>query len=161
MSACQSPTGGDYKPKYTHVEFNGCTAIQTGLYASPLTVAVNAKDWQSYRSGIFNGCTSNEVNHDTFLIGLNAQSWRIKNSWSNKWGEYGYIRLAVGNTCGICEKPGFGFKNWLNQRIFHNQNFFLSASPKILLVSPNSLNFKLLEYTLFMSFSILNGYFSP
>ena len=22
----------------------------------------------------------------------------------------GYIRLKLGNTCGICEKPGFGFK---------------------------------------------------
>jgi len=75
-----------------------------------LTVAVNAKDWQSYRAGIYNGCTSTEVNHDILLIGLSATAWRLKNSWGQKWGEYGYIRLATGNTCGICEKPGFGFK---------------------------------------------------
>ena len=101
---------GPFKPVYTHVEFNGCQNIQNGLYGSPLTVAVNAKDWQTYRSGIYNGCTSTEVNHDIFLVGVNANAWKLKNSWGKTWGEYGYIRLAPGNTCGICEKPGFGFK---------------------------------------------------
>lgn len=105
---CQKPDG-EYKPAYKHVEFSGCTNIQNGLYASPLTVAVNALDWQSYRAGIFNGCTSVEVNHDILLIGYTASSWRLKNSWGVRWGEYGYIRLAAGNTCGICEKPAFGF----------------------------------------------------
>lgn len=105
---CQKETG-DYKPVYKHVEFSGCTNIQNGLYASPLTVAVNAADWQTYRSGVYNGCTSTDVNHDILLIGYNPSSWRLKNSWGNRWGEYGYIRLAAGNTCGICEKPAFGF----------------------------------------------------
>jgi C1A family cysteine protease len=107
---CQRPDGGENKPAYTHLEHQGCAALQTGLYTSPLTVAVNAKDWQSYKSGIFDGCTSTEVNHDTYLIGVTAGFWRIKNSWGLKWGEYGFIRLKAGNTCGICEKPGFGFK---------------------------------------------------
>jgi hypothetical protein len=81
-----------------------------GLYKAPMTVAVNAKEWRLYKSGIFDGCTSTEVNHDTYLIGANEGYWRLKNSWGLKWGEYGYIRLKSGNTCGICEKPGFSFK---------------------------------------------------
>lgn len=106
---CQKAIG-EYKPAYKHVEFSGCTDIQNGLYASPLTVAVNAELWQSYRSGIFNACPSSvQVNHDILLIGVNSASWRLKNSWGNRWGEYGYIRLAYGNMCGICDKPGFGF----------------------------------------------------
>lgn len=106
---CQKPEG-EYKPAYKHVEFSGCTNIQNGLYASPLTVAVNAELWQSYRSGIFNGCPSEvQVNHDILLIGVNSISWRLKNSWGNRWGEYGYIRLTYGNMCGICDKPAFGF----------------------------------------------------
>ena len=79
------PTG-DFKPAYTHVEWNGCDAIQNGLYAAPQTVAVNAKTWQSYRSGVYNGCTSNEVNHDIYLIGVNKDAWRLKNSWGLTWG---------------------------------------------------------------------------
>lgn len=67
-----------------------------------MTVAVNAQTWQSYKAGIYNGCTSTEVNHDTYLIGVTTDYWRIKNSWGNRWGEYGYIRLKIGNTCGIC-----------------------------------------------------------
>jgi hypothetical protein len=44
------------------------------------------------------------------LIGIGSNFWNIKNSWGLRWGEYGFIRLAVGNTCGVCEKPAFGFK---------------------------------------------------
>ena len=106
---CQREVG-EYKPAYTHVEFNGCTDISSALYASPLSVAVNAKDWQSYRAGVYDGCTSTEVNHDILLIGQTAGNWRLKNSWGVRWGEFGYIRLKIGNTCGICEKPAFGFK---------------------------------------------------
>jgi C1A family cysteine protease len=107
-NTCQKETG-EYKPVYKHVEFNGCNAIQTALYSGPLTVAVNAVDWQTYRSGVFDGCKSTEVNHDILLIGANTESWRLKNSWGARWGEYGFIRLKTGNTCGICEKPAFGF----------------------------------------------------
>jgi len=106
---CQKSTG-DYKPAYTHVEFNGCDNIKNALYDGPMTVAVNALQWQTYKSGIYNGCTSTEVNHDVYLIGIASDSWKIKNSWGVRWGEYGFIRLALGNTCGVCEKPAFGFK---------------------------------------------------
>ena len=108
-NTCQKETG-EYKPAYTHVEFNGCEDILSNLSNAPMTVAVNAKQWMQYKSGIFDGCTSTEVNHDTYLIGANEGYWRIKNSWGLKWGEYGYIRLRSGNTCGICEKPGFSWK---------------------------------------------------
>jgi len=107
--SCMKSTG-DYKLAGSLTSFNGCDDIKSALYTSPLTVAVNALDWMTYKSGVFNGCTSNEVNHDIFLAGATLTYWRLKNSWGVRWGEYGYIRLNVGNTCGICEKPAFGFK---------------------------------------------------
>lgn len=107
--ACQKQTG-EFKPAYMHVEFNGCEEITKGLYGTPMTVAVNAKQWQTYKSGIYDSCTSTEVNHDIYLVGVTNTFWRLKNSWGLRWGEYGFIRLKLGNTCGICEKPGFGFK---------------------------------------------------
>ena len=107
---CAKQTG-EYIPKYTDVIHNGCYEIQNGLSAAPMTVAVNAKTWQSYRSGVYNGCEAiPDVNHDIYLVGVSNTYWRLKNSWGTTWGEYGYIRIKTGNTCGICEKPGFTFK---------------------------------------------------
>lgn len=66
-------------------------------------MAVNAKNWQLYSNGVFNNCpTSSEVNHEIFLVGFTSSYWRLKNSWGPHWGEYGYIRIKLGNTCGIC-----------------------------------------------------------
>lgn len=105
---CKS-TASDFKLTQNLVTANGCNELKAQLAISPLTVAVNTNNWQLYKSGIFDNCGS-EVNHDIFLVGFSEQSWRLKNSWGVRWGEYGYIRLKIGDTCGICSKPGFGFK---------------------------------------------------
>jgi len=49
-------------------------------------VAVNTHSWQLYKAGIFNGCTNVDANHDTFLVGVTTNYWRLKNSWGTKWG---------------------------------------------------------------------------
>ena len=90
-------------------EANGCTEMRNLLNTSPMTVAVNLDNWASYKSGILSNCGPN-VQHDVYLVGATNAYWRIKNSWGTKWGESGYIRIAMGNTCGVCSKPGYGFK---------------------------------------------------
>jgi C1A family cysteine protease len=82
-----------------------CTNTQNALSITPISVAVDASNWSFYRGGVFNNCGT-AVNHGVLLVGIdNNGNWNIKNSWSNGWGENGFIRLAPGNTCAVC---GYG-----------------------------------------------------
>lgn len=80
----------------------GCTNIQNAIQSHPLGVSADATNWSRYSSGIFNNCGRN-LNHDIMLVGYTASYYTIKNSWGTSWGEKGFIRLAPGNTCGICD----------------------------------------------------------
>jgi len=67
----------------------------------PIAVSVDASNWHSYSSGIFNGCnqTNPDINHAVVLVGYGTDYtsgqdyWLVRNSWSASWGESGYIRL--------------------------------------------------------------------
>jgi C1A family cysteine protease len=86
-----------------------CDSVKNALQGRPLAVAVDATKWASYSSGVFKNCESN-INHLVLLTGVNDQYWRCKNSWGTSWGEKGYIRLAPGNTCGICSYGSYPTK---------------------------------------------------
>jgi C1A family cysteine protease len=51
-----------------------------------MAVRVDATNWHTYASGIFDNCEAN-LNHAVFMVGSNDQSWLIKNSWTAQWGE--------------------------------------------------------------------------
>jgi cathepsin L len=102
--ACQNSTGV-YRT-YGVSELAGCSEIDYEIQRRPMAVRVDASNWKSYASGIFNSCGTS-LNHAVFLIGSSEEAWTIKNSWSAAWGEQGYIRLAKGNTCGVCTGPSF------------------------------------------------------
>jgi len=86
--------------------FSGCSQLSIGIGSSPVSVAVDATNWSPYQSGIFNTCGTS-LDHAVLLVGVQADGvWKIKNSWGPSWGEFGYIRLASGNTCGLCNFPG-------------------------------------------------------
>ena len=92
--------GGPYKVN-TISSAKGCTGIQNALMTRPLGVGVDAGGWSKYSSGVFSNCGT-ALNHAVQLVGVTASYWKIKNSWGTSWGESGYIRLALGNTCGMC-----------------------------------------------------------
>jgi C1A family cysteine protease len=102
--AC-SKDGGAFKVSgYTDV--NNCNTLTTALTGRPVSVAVDATNWSAYKSGVFNNCAT-KLNHGVLLVGSTAQYWRVKNSWAASWGENGYIRLAPGNTCGLCNQASY------------------------------------------------------
>jgi len=72
----------------------------------PVSVAVDATNWSAYKTGVFSNCKTS-LNHGVLLVGLTDQHWKIKNSWGVTWGEQGFMRLARGNTCGVCNKASY------------------------------------------------------
>jgi len=48
-------------------------------------------------------CSKN-LNHGVTLVAYGDDGvWTIRNSWGASWGEKGHIRLAAGDSCGVCE----------------------------------------------------------
>ena len=91
---------GSYKVS-SFVDVPGCDNLANALNQQPISVAVDASNWSPYRSGVFNNCASS-VNHGVLLVASTSSYWTIKNSWGTAWGESGFIRLAKGNTCAVC-----------------------------------------------------------
>lgn len=77
----------------------------------PVVVVIDASrpTFLQYRSGVYADptCSSTRVNHAMLLVGYGndevlGKYWLIKNSFSTKWGEEGYMRLKRDvNQCGI------------------------------------------------------------
>jgi C1A family cysteine protease len=87
----------------------GCNALATSIVSRPISVAVDARNWSTYKSGVFSNCATG-LDHGVLLVGVTDAYWKVKNSWAASWGEAGYIRLARGNTCGICNQPSHPVK---------------------------------------------------
>jgi C1A family cysteine protease len=100
---CQKQ-GGDFKIT-TISSVAGCAGLESGIASRPLSVTVDAANWSHYSSGVFNNC-GHSIDHAVLLVGVVGGAWKIKNSWGTSWGEHGYIRLAGGNTCGVCANGG-------------------------------------------------------
>jgi C1A family cysteine protease len=75
--------------------------------SGPLSIAVDASTWNSYRGGIMSNCGT-RINHAVQAVGVDTSKggyWKVRNSWGKSWGESGYIRLAYGqNTCGLASQ---------------------------------------------------------
>lgn len=78
----------------------------------PISVALDANTFQSYKTGIVTDCVSDRIDHAVLIVGYAPVNgtypayWIIRNSWGINWGENGYIRVAFGsNQCLITNKP--------------------------------------------------------
>jgi C1A family cysteine protease len=79
-------------------------SLQSEVDKHPVAVAVDASKWSAYTGGVLTSCGS-RLNHAVVAVGYESNgTWIVRNSWGQRWGESGYIRLAAGNTCGILNK---------------------------------------------------------
>lgn len=94
------------------------TALMSAVSDKVISVAVDAEKWMHYKSGIFAaaGCGT-QLDHAVNAVGYGtddsgANFIKIRNSWTTKWGELGYIRLANdmkqnSGTCGVLLAPSY------------------------------------------------------
>ncbi|XP_061723828.1 uncharacterized protein LOC133530035 isoform X2 [Cydia pomonella] len=82
---------------------------------APSVVIVDAKaqSFIYYKSGVLKDkrCGENKprLNHAVLAVGWGSKDgshFIIKNTWSDKWGEGGYIRIAP-DSCAILERPSY------------------------------------------------------
>jgi len=97
--------------KYNPQKPNDETALMAAVMIQPVSIAIEADQsvFQLYNGGVItsSACGTN-LDHGVLIIGYgtdnktNVDYWLVKNSWGNKWGESGYVRLARNqNECGL------------------------------------------------------------
>jgi len=90
------------------------TDVQTSLLNwGPLSICVDATNWQDYQSGVmtWEQCAwVNLLDHCVQLVGYNAVDsnnpyWIVRNSWNTDWGVGGFIYLQMWeDTCGMAHE---------------------------------------------------------
>uniref|UniRef100_A0A8C5WIC9 Cathepsin S n=1 Tax=Leptobrachium leishanense TaxID=445787 RepID=A0A8C5WIC9_9ANUR len=103
--------------KYTEVNPGTEDTLKQALATiGPISVAIDARrpSFYFYKSGVYEDpeC-SQDVNHGVLAVGYGNMDgkdyWLLKNSWSEKYGDQGYIRIARnhGNLCGVASYPSY------------------------------------------------------
>jgi cathepsin F len=66
-----------------------------------VSIAVDASVLQYYTGGIISGddCSAYQIDHAILLVAWDGQTYTVKNSWGDSWGESGFFRMASGVNC--------------------------------------------------------------
>merc|ERR1719330_1222090 len=90
--------------------------LMSAVSQQPVSVAVDAAKFQTYKSGVLNGNCGTSLDHGVLVVGYGTDPaagdyWLVKNSWNARWGEKGYIRVGRGKggkgECGILAQPSY------------------------------------------------------
>ena len=108
LSACYDVMAND------QISLKGAVAKQ------PVSIAIEAdtRYFQSYSSGILDSSScGTTLDHGVLIVGYGEENgmkyWNVKNSWSNTWGDNGYVRILRSDStndkgiCGIAMQPSF------------------------------------------------------
>jgi C1A family cysteine protease len=119
QTKCVSVAGSDIRT-FVDVLPNSDDAFMSALSQQPVSVAIEAdqREFQLYQSGVLTVNCGTNLDHGVLAVGYGTDQgvdyYKVKNSWSNAWGEQGYIRLARGEKynggkgqCGILMQASY------------------------------------------------------
>jgi len=104
--------------KYATSDYDEITLQQNLVSWGPLSVCVDASNWQDYQNGVmtWEDCAwINLLDHCVQLVGYQTKTssgdyYIVRNSWGEDWGINGYIWLSMGSdTCGIAHDATCSF----------------------------------------------------
>lgn len=86
-------------------QFDG-NLMKAAVSTGPISIGISCSSpiFQHYTSGVIDDpeCGIN-IDHGVTIVGYTKDYWIIKNSWSSKWGEQGYMRVKYEEKGrGIC-----------------------------------------------------------
>lgn len=104
---------------YKEVPVGNEHALAVALFkVGPVSVGIDATlpSFQFYQKGVYYDptCNAEDINHAVLAVGYGVtvkgkKYWIVKNSWSESWGNQGYILMARnrGNLCGIANLASY------------------------------------------------------
>lgn len=96
-------------------------SLANAVAMQPVAVSIEAggANFQHYSTGVYNGPCGTKLNHGVTVVGYGQDDesgeryWIVKNSWGEKWGDIGYLRMKKDiagkpeGICGIAIRPSF------------------------------------------------------
>lgn len=118
--SCQKCSPVVHVTSCSDVKPNDQVSLKAAVAQQPVAIAIEAdtRYFQSYSSGILDSasCGTN-LDHGVLAVGYGSENdkdyWIVKNSWSESWGEKGYVKIARSSStndpgiCGIAMDPSF------------------------------------------------------
>lgn len=100
---------------YTDVEAGSVSALMSAVAQQPVSIAIQANQlaFQHYSSGVLTGKCGQNLDHGVLAVGYGSENgvdfWKVKNSWSETWGEQGYIRIerSDADLCGVLDAASY------------------------------------------------------
>merc|ERR1712083_1169569 len=105
---------------FVHVEAGNENALKSAIATQgPCSVAIDAshESFQFYNEGVYRerDCSPETLDHGVLAVGYGIDEasgsayWLIKNSWSEKWGHDGYVKIARNedNMCGVASSASY------------------------------------------------------
>ena len=83
-STCKAPQATKWKIS-SYEDGKTCDSLMTGIQKGPVSVAIDATKFSSYKAGILTDCGSTP-NSGSLVVGVNDNYWKLKESFGTKFG---------------------------------------------------------------------------
>ncbi|PAN35389.1 hypothetical protein PAHAL_6G205100 [Panicum hallii] len=89
-----------------HNEYELLAQVTSALVVVAISIGDNNTEFRGYAGGMYWGKCGTKIDHELLLVGYDPDSYLLKNSWGQSWGDFGYLLLPRTHNCGILERGG-------------------------------------------------------